>query len=119
MSGSGVNFFDTANVYSQGLSEEILGEAIRQVPREALLISTKATLPFGDGPNNMGSSRHHLFRQIEGSLKRLKTDYIGAGFVVLAHVNLKIMKCRALRTSDECVVPYWEIKSHRKWNPAQ
>jgi len=73
---AGVNFFDTANVYSQGLSEEILGEAIRQAPRETLLISTKATFPFGEGPNNVGSSRHHLTRQIEGSLKRLKTDYI-------------------------------------------
>jgi aryl-alcohol dehydrogenase-like predicted oxidoreductase len=73
---AGVNFFDTANVYSQGRSEEILGEAIRQAPRESILISTKATFPFGDGPNNMGSSRHHLIRQIEGSLKRLKTDYI-------------------------------------------
>src|SRR6266576_1845398 len=73
---AGVNFFDTADVYSQGLSEEILGEAIRQQPRETLLISTKATFPFGDGPNNMGSSRLHLMRQIEGSLKRLKTDYI-------------------------------------------
>jgi aryl-alcohol dehydrogenase-like predicted oxidoreductase len=73
---AGVNFFDTANVYSQGRSEEILGEAIRQAPRETILISTKATFPFGDGPNNMGSSRHHLIRQIEGSLKRLKTDYI-------------------------------------------
>jgi len=71
-----VNFFDTADVYSQGLSEEVLGEAIRHVPRESVLISTKATFPFGDGPNNMGSSRHHLTRQIDGSLKRLKTDYI-------------------------------------------
>ena len=73
---AGVNFFDTANVYSKGLSEEILGEAIRQVPRDQILVSTKATFPFGDGPNNMGSSRHHLVRQIDGSLKRLKTDYI-------------------------------------------
>src|ERR1700730_4607341 len=73
---AGVNFFDTADVYSQGLSEEILGEAIRQVPRETVLISTKATFPFGEGPNNVGSSRHHLTRQIDGSLKRLKTDYI-------------------------------------------
>jgi aryl-alcohol dehydrogenase-like predicted oxidoreductase len=73
---AGVNFFDTADVYSQGLSEEILGEAIRHVPRESVLISTKATFPFGDGPNHSGSSRHHLTRQIEGSLKRLKTDYI-------------------------------------------
>jgi aryl-alcohol dehydrogenase-like predicted oxidoreductase len=73
---AGVNFFDTANVYSQGLSEEILGEAIRQAPRETLLISTKATFQFGEGPNNVGSSRHHLTRQIDASLKRLKTDYI-------------------------------------------
>jgi aryl-alcohol dehydrogenase-like predicted oxidoreductase len=73
---AGVNFFDTANVYSQGLSEEVLGEAIRQAPRETFLISTKGTFPFGSGPNNMGSSRHHLTQQIDGSLKRLKTDYI-------------------------------------------
>jgi aryl-alcohol dehydrogenase-like predicted oxidoreductase len=73
---AGVNFFDTADVYSQGLSEEILGQAIRHVPRDSLLISTKATFPFGNGPNNAGSSRQHLTRQIEGSLKRLKTDYI-------------------------------------------
>src|ERR1700748_1007985 len=71
---AGVNFFDTADVYSQGASEEILGEAIRQAPREKILISTKATFPFGDGPNNQGSSRHHLLQQIESSLKRLKTD---------------------------------------------
>ena len=73
---AGVNFFDTADIYSQGLSEEILGEAVRHLPRESILISTKGTFAFGDGPNNMGSSRHHLTRQIEGSLKRLKTDYI-------------------------------------------
>jgi aryl-alcohol dehydrogenase-like predicted oxidoreductase len=73
---AGVNFFDTADVYSQGLSEEILGQAIQHVPREKLLISTKATFPFGEGHNNAGSSRGHLTRQIDGSLKRLKTDYI-------------------------------------------
>ena len=73
---AGVNFFDTADIYSQGLSEQILGEAIRHVPRESLLISTKATFAFGEGPNNVGSSRQHLTRQIEGSLKRLQTDYI-------------------------------------------
>ncbi len=73
---AGVNFFDTADVYSQGLSEEILGEAIRHLPRENVFISTKATFQFGEGPNNIGSSRAHLSRQIEGSLKRLKTEYI-------------------------------------------
>ncbi|MGA3088617.1 MAG: aldo/keto reductase [Terriglobales bacterium] len=73
---AGVHFFDTADVYSQGLSEEILGQAIRHLPRESVLISTKATFPFGDGPNRAGSSRFHLMRQIEGSLKRLQSDYI-------------------------------------------
>jgi aryl-alcohol dehydrogenase-like predicted oxidoreductase len=73
---AGVNFFDTADVYSQGLSEEILGEAIKHLPRESVLISTKATFPFGEGSNNAGSSRIHLTQQIEGSLRRLKTDYV-------------------------------------------
>jgi aryl-alcohol dehydrogenase-like predicted oxidoreductase len=73
---AGVNFFDTADVYSDGLSEQILGEAIQHLSRDKILISTKATFPFGEGPNNAGSSRFHLTQQIEGSLKRLKTDYI-------------------------------------------
>jgi len=72
----GVNFFDTADIYSQGLSEEVFGQAIQHVARESVLISTKATFQFGDGPNNVGSSKAHLTRQIDGSLKRLKTDYI-------------------------------------------
>ena len=73
---AGVNFFDTADVYSQGLSEEILGQAIKHLPRESILISTKATFQFGEGPNNVGSSRYHLVRQIDASLKRLGTEYI-------------------------------------------
>ncbi len=73
---AGVNFFDTADIYSQGLSEEVLGQAIKHLPRPSLLISSKATFRFGDGPNNIGSSRAHLTQQIEGTLKRLKTDYI-------------------------------------------
>ncbi len=73
---AGVNFFDTADVYSNGLSEQILGEAVRHVGRDKILISTKATFAFGDGPNQIGSSRLHLTRQLEGSLKRLGTDYV-------------------------------------------
>lgn len=71
----GVNFFDTADMYSDGLSEEILGNAIKGMRNEVIL-STKATFPFGTGVNNQGSSRFHLLKQIEGSLKRLQTDYI-------------------------------------------
>ena len=73
---AGVNLFDTADIYSTGMSEDILGKAIEGIPREKLLLSTKATFPFGDGPNNQGSSRFHLIRQCEGSLRRLRTDYI-------------------------------------------
>lgn len=72
---AGVNLFDTADVYSNGLSEEILGHAITG-RRDKVLVSTKATFPMGDGPNDLGSSRHHLIRACEASLKRLGTDYI-------------------------------------------
>jgi aryl-alcohol dehydrogenase-like predicted oxidoreductase len=71
----GVNFFDTADIYSDGLSEEILGKAL-EGKRHRTIISTKATFPFGEDFNNQGSSRFHLVKQVEGSLKRLNTDYI-------------------------------------------
>ena len=72
---AGVNLFDTADVYSNGASEEILGAAIKG-RRDKVLISTKATFRFGDGPNDIGSSRQHLLKAIDGSLSRLGTDYI-------------------------------------------
>jgi aryl-alcohol dehydrogenase-like predicted oxidoreductase len=72
---AGVNFFDTADVYSQGASEEILGKAIAG-RRNSVLISTKATFPMGKGPNDLGSSRYHLTQACEASLRRLGTDYI-------------------------------------------
>ena len=72
---AGVNFFDTANIYSQGTSEEILGKALEGI-RNQVLISTKATFPMGDGPNDSGSSRFHLIEQCEASLRRLNTDHI-------------------------------------------
>lgn len=72
---AGLTMFDSADVYSDGLAEEILGQAIAG-RRDRVLISTKATFRLGDGPNDVGSSRFHLTRAIEGSLKRLRTDYI-------------------------------------------
>lgn len=97
---AGINLFDTADVYSQGLSEEILGKAIAG-KRDKLLISTKATFTFGEGPNNQGSSRHHLLKQVEGSLKRLNTDYIDVyhmhGFDGVTPVE------ETLRTLDDLV----------------
>ena len=71
----GVNLVDTANVYSQGLSEEILGEAI-QGRRDQLLLATKARMSMGEGPNDAGLSRHHLIAECENSLRRLNTEHI-------------------------------------------
>lgn len=71
----GLNLFDSADVYSGGLAEEILGAAIKG-RRDKVLISTKATFTFGPGPNDVGSSRFHLIRAVEGALRRLGTDYI-------------------------------------------
>jgi aryl-alcohol dehydrogenase-like predicted oxidoreductase len=71
----GVSMFDSADGYSDGLAEQILGQAIAG-KRDRVLISTKATFPTGDGPNDYGSSRQHLVVTIEASLKRLGTDHI-------------------------------------------
>jgi len=72
---AGVNLFDTADVYSKGASEEVLGKAIAG-RRNSVLISTKATFAMTDAPNDIGSSRHHLIQSCEASLRRLGTDYI-------------------------------------------
>jgi aryl-alcohol dehydrogenase-like predicted oxidoreductase len=97
---AGVNLFDTADIYSNGLSEEVLGKAISG-KRDNLLISTKATFRLGEGPNDLGSSRHHLTRSCEASLRRLNTDYIDIytlhGFDALTPVE------EALRTLDDLV----------------
>ena len=73
---AGLNFFDTADVYSAGGSEQALGKALAKFKRTDVLLSTKSTFRFGPGPNNVGSSRYHLIEQLEGSLRRLNTDYI-------------------------------------------
>ncbi|MGA8022889.1 MAG: aldo/keto reductase [Candidatus Acidiferrales bacterium] len=72
---AGLNMFDTADIYSDGESEKVLGAAIAG-RRDKVLISTKATFKTGSGPNEVGSSRYHLIRACEASLRRLKTDYI-------------------------------------------
>jgi aryl-alcohol dehydrogenase-like predicted oxidoreductase len=97
---AGVNLFDTADVYSNGMSEEILGKAIAG-RRDNVLISTKATFRTGEGPNDLGSSRYHLMRACEASLRRLNTDYIDIytmhGFDAQSPVE------ETLRTLDDLV----------------
>jgi aryl-alcohol dehydrogenase-like predicted oxidoreductase len=72
---AGVNLFDTADIYSHGASEEILGKAI-EGRRNQVLVATKATFTMGDGANDLGSSRYHLIKSCEASLRRLGTDRI-------------------------------------------
>ncbi len=97
---AGCNFFDTADIYSGGASEEILGAAIAK-RRSDVLISTKATFQMGGSPNDLGSSRHHLIKACEDSLRRLKTDYIDVyhmhGFDALTPVE------EVLSTLDDLV----------------
>ena len=73
----GLNFFDTADMYSLGVSEEVLGRAVREFSsRSQVVIATKAFYRMGEGPNDRGLSRKHLFDAIDGSLRRLGTDYV-------------------------------------------
>ena len=72
---AGLTMFDSADVYSSGMAEDILGQAIAG-RRERVIISTKATFRSGPGANDVGSSRHHLIAACEGSLRRLRTDYV-------------------------------------------
>jgi aryl-alcohol dehydrogenase-like predicted oxidoreductase len=72
---AGVNLFDTANIYSHGLSEEILGQVL-EGRRDQVLIATKFRMVMRDGPNDGGASRHHIIKECEDSLRRLRTDYI-------------------------------------------
>ncbi len=73
---AGVNLIDTADVYSAGASEEIIGQALGGKRKNGVLIATKARFAMGDGPNDAGTSRYHLIRACEASLKRLRTDVI-------------------------------------------
>jgi aryl-alcohol dehydrogenase-like predicted oxidoreductase len=72
----GVNILDTANVYNQGVSEEIIGEALTDGRRDKVLLATKVRFPVGDGPNDQGLSRSHIIDQCKKSLRRMKTDVI-------------------------------------------
>jgi aryl-alcohol dehydrogenase (NADP+) len=73
----GINFFDTADMYSRGVSEKVVGRALKDFgTRDQVVIATKAFYPMGDGPNDRGLSRKHLFDAIDGSLQRLGVDHV-------------------------------------------
>ena len=74
---AGINFFDTADMYSDGASEEVTGRALKALlPRDQFVLATKVFNPTGPGPNDQGLSRKHIFNAIDASLKRLGTDYV-------------------------------------------
>lgn len=95
----GVNLFDTANMYSTGLSEEIVGEILGD-RSEDILLTSKARMPIGDGPNDDGVSRWHLIRECERSLKRLRRDHIDIFYIHewdgITHVEEKMSALNAL-----------------------
>lgn len=72
----GVNFFDTANGYARGRSEEVVGRALAKFPRESFVLGTKVFFPMGPGPNDKGLGRKHVFEQCHASLRRLGMDYV-------------------------------------------
>ena len=114
---AGVNLFDTADVYSDGLSETILGKAIAG-RRGDVLISTKTTFRLGAGPNDVGSSRYHVIRACEASLRRLGTDYIDIyhlhGFDALTPVDEVLSTLNQLVTSGK--VRYIACSNFSGWH---
>ena len=114
---SGLNMFDSADIYSNGLAEQVLGQAIAG-RRDKVILSTKASFRLGDGPNDVGSSRHHLRASVEGSLKRLGTDYIDLfqlhGFDALTPVE------ETLGTLDQLVregkIRYLGVSNFSGWH---
>jgi len=96
----GVNFFDTANSYSQGTSEAFLGEALQGI-RDKAVIATKFSNPMGDGANDSGWSRKHIMKAAEDSLRRLKTDYIDVYYI--HHTDNYTSVHEVLRALDDLV----------------
>ena len=96
----GINFFDTANTYSLGRSEEITGEVMKDY-RSDVVISTKVFYPMSDSPNDQGLSRLHLMNQIEGSLRRLQTDHVDLYWIHSWDYNTPIKQ--TLLTLDDLV----------------
>ena len=115
---AGLNMFDTADIYSAGAAEEILGEALEGRPRDSLIVSTKATFRAGKGPNQVGSSRAHLVDTVHKQLKRLRTDYIDLfqlhGFDALTPVE------EVLATLDQLVregkIRYIGVSNFSGWH---
>ncbi len=117
---TGINFFDCANVYAEGRSEEILGRLMKD-SRDELVITSKVSSVVGNGLNDRGMSRRHIQMQIERSLKRLKTDRIDVYFLHHFHDDTAIES--ALRTLDDLVsqgkILYPAVSNWAAWQIAR
>jgi aryl-alcohol dehydrogenase-like predicted oxidoreductase len=114
---SGVTLFDSADIYSAGASESVLGEALKG-RRDKVLISTKATFRFDEGPNSVGSSRFHLIQAVDAALKRLQTDYID--LFQLHGFDAKTPVAETLSTLDDLVragkIRYTGVSNFSGWH---
>jgi aryl-alcohol dehydrogenase-like predicted oxidoreductase len=114
---AGGNFIDTADVYAQGRSEEIVGKAIADKQRDQLMLATKVRMPTGPGPNDVGLSRKHITDSIDASLKRLGTDYLDLYYVHMWDPYTPIAE--TLRTLDDLVsegkVRYIGVSNFKAW----
>ena len=116
----GINFFDTANMYGRGLSEERIGKALKGI-RQDVIIGTKVGLEMGDGTNDRGASRYHIMQQVEDSLRLLQTDYIDLYQIHRPDPNTPIEE--TLRALDDLVhqgkVRYIGGSNYNGWQTAE
>ncbi|MFW5801214.1 MAG: aldo/keto reductase [Spirochaeta sp.] len=114
---SGGNFIDTADVYSNGRSEEIVGAAIQQFPRDKIVLATKGRFPTGTDPNAQGLSRKHIVEAVHSSLRRLRTDFLDVYYLHMWDPVTPLEE--TVRTMDDLVrqgkVRYFGLSNFRAW----
>lgn len=117
---AGVNFFDNADIYANGLAEEVMGRAMRDLPREALVLSSKVFWPTLPGPNGRGLSRKHIIESVNASLRRLGTDYLDLYFCHRFDPDTPVDE--VVYTMDMLVrqgkILYWGTSEWRAWQVA-
>lgn len=114
---AGINFFDNADMYADGRSEQVMGKAIKDLPRQALVLSSKVFWPTMPGPNGRGLSRKHIFESIHASLKRMDTDYLDLYFCHRFDPDTPIYE--VVYTMDTLIrqgkILYWGTSEWRAW----
>ncbi len=115
---AGINFIDTANVYARGQSEIVVGKALSTLSRESVVLASKVYFPMGEGPNDRGLSRKHIFEQCHASLKRMSVDYID--LYQCHRYDASVPMFEVVRAMDDLVrqgkILYWGVS---EWNGSQ